>query len=64
MTAEDETAEYDDCLPEEVWELILSMRGTSVRQIHPGQNNDSLKGSVMIRELNTIDPTRISEEER
>ena len=37
MAADDETAEYDDCLPGEVWELILSMRGTSVRQIHPGQ---------------------------
>ena len=42
------------------------MRGTSVRQIHTGHKKDFLKtkGSVMIRELRTIDATGISEEER
>ena len=66
MSAEDETAEYDDCLPEEVWKLILYMRGTSVRKIHLGQTNDFLntERNILIRELRTIDASGISVEER
>ena len=36
ITEEGDSTEFDDCLPEEAWELKLSMRGTSVRKIHPG----------------------------
>ena len=43
LAAEDDSAEFDDCLLEAVWELILSTRGTSVRKIHQGQNNKFVK---------------------
>ena len=63
VAVEDDSAEYDDCLPEEVWELILSTTGTSVRKKYTQDKNNfvHIKGIILIRELRTAEATGTSE---